>query len=623
LLDVVVDSITTDNHDNPPECAITAVTSTDVVETTACCTDDDQTSSIIDDGSSRSSVLDVVDDSITTVNHNPPECTITTVAGSDVVETTVCCTVDMTSENGSSQQDDELEAADEVGNRLTRIGTKFYTDIAGRMNRNKTKARFEAQLAEEGNRGKMIFVSKDNKTAIFDGIRAGTVMSHNNSSRIVHQNYARGYLLLFQDSDDKNATLTKISEYDRFSVEDPYMEASRMNLDIIIMVIGFTAHMTGEYMIHFWCSQRKCFMRALCQSFFKRLNSDKKMMYSLHDKGNEDSLTNVDLQGYFRSSENVLVDESPFFLKAMVSPRNEMIASQRARRMEQKREQEAAEAAAVAEEKERKRLEKLEKNRVAKAEKRRIDKEKYNAAATAALKTPILPAAVSRLAAVPSSNDDQHLLRLKEQLRKQKTELEDKQQLILKQQYQLQEQPHQQQPSQTLPQELEQQQRNQQSQPQQQQQQREGYQRHQHQHTPLKSQQHGPYGGQEHEQQQYSSSSMQNKLQQPCQQQQQPYMYQPWYHQQQQQFAAPIQQQQHHQPIMQQQLWGQQQQQQYHQQQPMMMQQQQPMMMQQQPRQRLVSDNDIRMFGKNSAQIDRIAALEKELDFEKFMNNGN
>jgi hypothetical protein len=54
-----------------------------------------------------------------------------------------------------------------------------------------------------------------------------------------------------------------------------------------------------------------------------------------------------------------------------------------------------------------------------------------------------------------------------------------------------------------------------------------------------------------------------------------------------------------------------------------MMMQQQPMMMQQQPRQRLVSDNDIRMFGKNSAQIDRIAALEKELDFEKFMNNGN
>ena len=40
-----------------------------------------------------------------------------------------------------------------------------------------------------------------------------------------------------------------------------------------------------------------------------------------------------------------------------------------------------------------------------------------------------------------------------------------------------------------------------------------------------------------------------------------------------------------------------------------------------QSRQRMVSENDMRMFSVGNCQIDKIAALEKELYIEKFMND--
>jgi pyruvate/2-oxoglutarate dehydrogenase complex dihydrolipoamide acyltransferase (E2) component len=259
-------------------------------------------------------------------------------------------------------------------------------------------------------------------------------MSKKNGSDIV-QNYARGFLLLYHES-DKSTKQHKIQEYDRYSLvagrHDYADDAVNFeSLDFKVMVVGFTAHISGEYMVHLWCADNKSFMRAQCQSFFKRLNADDKRMYAL-TPGNEDDLRSVDLKGYFRSSEKALTDESQFFRKALTS-RNEYIANKREAELQREKEQQEADDAFAESEHARKKFEKSQKAKAARAAKRKAnEKLAVNIAEMNGQYPPIVDEVVNEVAEAPKA------VAMREQLKLQKKELEQKQRLIVQHQEQLQ-----------------------------------------------------------------------------------------------------------------------------------------------------------------------------------------
>ena len=255
-------------------------------------------------------------------------------------------------------EDGELAKVQQQLRRQNKINNKFYSDNTTRMGRIKTNTVFGEQMVAES-KNKMIFVTKDNTTAIFDGIEAGTT-TRNGDGLEVTQQYARGFLMVRHQS--TAGKLSYFDEYNRYramSVFDPTTKTDTQ--EVVLLIVGFTAHANGECMIHFWCNDNNEFLRATSYNFFKRLDAEVPKLIRLAD-GDADSIDGRLVLEYFRSSEIVLQSEMQFF-KITLRSRNENAAAKRA--LEQELEQRNAdEAAAQAEaEKLRKAAEKAEKSR--------------------------------------------------------------------------------------------------------------------------------------------------------------------------------------------------------------------------------------------------------------------
>jgi hypothetical protein len=189
----------------------------------------------------------------------------------------------------------------------------FFMNVRKKIERPITLLAFKETLKQY----RMVYVTKSNSFAIFNGVMAGT-QCETSSGEYIFQKYSRGQLLVHNKPSGTGSGQVSFQTNDMVTLEINGQSA------IELTIIGFTAHSYKEnsYTVHLWSQLEMCSYRCGNTTFVKFLNGEEPALV----RGSKvtGAVFPVDselIDSYYRASEYLLKAESPEFEGAVSSTR--------------------------------------------------------------------------------------------------------------------------------------------------------------------------------------------------------------------------------------------------------------------------------------------------------------